>query len=322
MRSAGEGSKMADSAAVSVPDDGFSKGWNADESASSVVSAAVTAAESQVTQATSAAVTAAESRAETQASSASGSAAESSVASSAAASEIDYKQRWKSQEGIVRSMSVQLSSSKSETEALRTAQAKSAQDTQAASAATSVTDQLDTLEKRFMELHAEGNVEEALKVRKEIRKIERENDRQEREAFKASLGKEVQTAATATLTAAEEAREVHKVVAAAYVAHPYLDHESPVKNDKAIRYVQNTAGLYMDEGKPKHEAISMAVSEAGTIFGSAPASSVAQTAAVSQVDDETMKSMAAVASKDRPIKTGQKAEGKGSFDAGWAKDVT
>lgn len=313
---------MGDSAEVSMVDDGFLKGWNADEPASSVASsAAVTVAESQVTQATSAAGTEAASRAETQASSASGSVAESSVASSAAASEIDYKQRWKSQEGIVRSMSVQLSASKSETEALRASQAKSSQDTQAASAATSVTDQLDALEKRYMELHAEGDVDGALKVRKEIKKIERENDRKEQEAFKASVGKEAQTAATASLTAAEEAREVQKVVTAAYAAHPYLDHESPNANQKAIRYVQNTAGLYMDEGKPKHEAISIAVSEAGTIFGSA-AGSVAATAAVSQVDDEKLKSMAAVGTKDRPIKSDQKAEGKGSFDAGWAKDVT
>lgn len=309
---------MADSAAVSVSDDGFMKGWNADESASSAATAAVTVAESQVTQATSAATTEAASTAETQASSASESSAGSSVASSAAASEIDYKQRWKSQEGIVRSMSVQLSNSKSETAALMASQAKSAQDTQAASAATSVTDRVDALEKKYMELHAEGDVEGALKVRKEIKKIERDNDRKEQEAFKASVGKEVQTAATASLTAAEEAREVQKIVASAYVAHPYLDHESPNANQKAIRYVQNTAGLYMDEGKPKHEAISIAVSEAGTIFGGV-ASSVAATAAVSQVDDEKLKSMAAVGTKDRPIKSDQKAEGKGSFEAGWAK---
>lgn len=306
---------MADSAVVPVLDDAFLKGWNAETSASSAVSAAVTVAESQVTQAASAVETAAESRAETQAVSASESTAGSSVASSAT-SEIDYKQRWKSQEGIVRSMSVQLSASKSETAALMASQAKSAQDTQAASAATSVTDQLDALEKRYMELHAEGDVDGALKVRKEIKKIERENDRKEQEAFKASIGKEVQTAATATLTATEEAREVQKVVSAAYIAHPYLDHESPNANQKAIRYVQNTAGLYMDEGKPKHEAISIAVSEAGTIFG-ASASSVAATAAVSQVDDEKMKSMAAVSSKDRPVKTGQKPKGSGSFEDGW-----
>ena len=306
---------MVISAVVPVPDDGFMKGFNAETSASSVVSAAVTVSESQVTQATSAAETASESRAETQAVSASESSAGSSVASSAAASEIDYKQKWSSQQGIVRSMSVQLSSSKSETAALMASQTKSAQDTQAASAATSVTDQLDTLEKRYMELHAEGDVDGALKVRKEIKKIERENDRKEQEDFRASIGKEVQTAATATLTATEEAREVQKIVSAAYVAQPYLNHESPDANQKAIRYVQNTAGLYMDEGKTKHEAISIAVSEAGTIFG-APVSS-AVTAAVSQVDDEKMKSMAAVGTKDRPIKTGQKPKGSGSFADGF-----
>jgi len=302
---------MAGSVTVSSVDDAYMKGWNSEKAVSSAGSEAVSAGELITQPVLSATETEATSSVSSTAS-IPASAVGSSQASSAVASQEDFEQKWKSQHGIIRSQSQALSSAKSENDALRAAH--SAPSSLAATAASSETD-IDVLEEKYMDAWTEGDKAEALKIRREI-------DRIKEDRILARAGKEVQTvalsAATATLTAKDEESAVMHIVNRSYELYPYLDNQNQNADPNAIRFVRATAGEFMDDGKSKPEAISLAVSTAATLFAAVhPGRSAAVTAAETEADDSKLREMAAVGNRQVPVKTSQKKKGDGSFEDGW-----
>ena len=302
--------------------DAFDKGWKTAEGVEvkpagefALASASQSAvSEPQATQVASVASSQASSAQETQAVSATGSSVAESQASSAAQSATDYEQKWKSSHGIIKSQSVALSKANSENMQLRAQPSQAAPTSMASSAAQSTVDPVDDLEDQYIELVQDGKKGEALKIRKQIDRIKEDRFA---ESVRKNIATEVDARTSEKFTAGDEDRAIETVKLAAYKTYPYLNNEGPDANPAAIRFVRATAAEYFQSGMTKHEALEEAVKDAAKIpwGASAAAASVAQTAAVSTVDK--LASMAVVDTKAAPIKTDQKSEGKGSFEAGW-----
>lgn len=276
----------------------FAKGWNSEPAATQAGSQATSAAEtlaassageSQASQpesrvesaassvASPAATQPASAAASTAASTAAVSAAPASQAASAATSAAvsaegfptleehkTYEQKWKSQQGTIKSMSATISRQQSELAAERAAKAQSAPASQAASAAASTVDLVDSLEEQYIELVVDGKKADALKLRKQIDGIKEERLRT---AMKDSITTEVDTTTTAKLTVTQEQSAVTEIVARTYKAYPFLNNESPEANPDAIDLVRATASGYMStEGLNRPAALEKALEKAIPIF--------------------------------------------------------
>jgi len=325
-----ENKMIKESTAVSTSEDAFAKGWNAGDAVEVKPSAEFvavsegqsTVSEPQVTQVQSAASSQASSPQATESASVAGSSVtESHAVSSVALSATDYEQKWKSSHGIIRANSVALSKAISENVQLRAQPAQAAVASQATSVSESTAvDPVDDLEDQYMEAVIDGKKSDALKIRKKIDKIK---DDRFTESVRKNIAMEVDARTSERLTAGDEDRAIEIVKNAAYKDFPYLNNEGPAANSAAIRFVRATAAEYFQSGMSKSEALEEAVKDAAKIpwVAGVSAASVAQTAAVSTVDNNKLASMVAVDTKSAPIKTDQKAEGKGSYEAGWARPV-
>ncbi len=245
-----------------------------------------------------------------------------SASASTAQSAVDYEQKWKSLDGIVKKKDTQIAEQSRQISELMSG-GRAVASTTASSAAAQPTfdEQIDGLEDKYQDALLEGNKAEAKSIRKQINTLQEQK-------YRASFS----AAAVHVVDAKEEQAAVATTVSSIYRAHPALNNESEAANRGAIRYVRATAQEYMQtEGKSKPEAISLAASEAATLFNlgapaASTAASVAETqassVATSHADDAALRAMATVKTKGSPVRVDQKAKGGGSFDDGWAKPIT
>jgi len=300
----------------------FDKGFNVEAVGSSVVASEVSSPQPVASKVASSAATAAVTQVESLASSQVESAIETeagsetgSMASSASSSEINYKQKWKSLDGIVKTKDARISVAESTNASLLSERRAPAASALALSAETSAVDELVSLYEQHAEAIVEGQAKDAAKLQMKIDSIKEQR-------MDVRLGRQVATVATATLTAKEDEAAFNAVVSNTWRDIPYLDHTADGANDRAIKFVQVVAADYVQNGgMSRSQALASAVSEAAAIFGSAAVTS-AESSIVgnpeSSANESTLKGMAVVKSKGGPIKTDQKDKGGGTFEAGFA----
>jgi len=216
-----------------------------------------------------------------------------------------YKQRWKSQEGIVKSKDTKIAELEAEIAKFKTEQ-KPVED----KIVDTILGEIDKLEAEYLDALIEDDKPLAIKIRKQIDDIR----------FKQFAEITKQTARDeASSTAINQANtdKVKTIVEKSIAKFPFLDHTNDkTGNPYAIRLVKATRDDYISQGMEFVEALESAVAEIAPMFDTKAKSSI-EVVEESIVNDDKVKSTVVVETKNAPVKLGGKPKGLQTFDEGF-----
>lgn len=218
-----------------------------------------------------------------------------------------YKQRWKSQEGIVKSEMAKRAEAERRATELEAEIAKLKTEQKPVELPI---DEIDKLEEQYLDALIEDDKALAVKLRKQIDDI---RFKQFTEITKQIARDE------ASSTAIDQANtdKVKTIVKESIVKYPFLDHTNDkTGNPYAIRLVQTTRDDYISQGMGFVEALEAAVSEIAPMFD-VKAKPSAEVVEEPVVNDEKVKSTVVVETKNAPVKLGGKPKGPQTFDEGF-----
>jgi len=213
-----------------------------------------------------------------------------------------YKQRWKSQEGIVKS-----EKTKRDAAEKRAAELEAEIEKLKTELPEPVSDEVDKLEEKYLEAIIEDDRVAAVKIRKQI-------DDMKFKQFVENAKKATQEEVASTITQHTNMSKVEKIIEKSIIKYPFLDHTDDKKaNPYAIRLVRATRDDYISQGMGFIEALETAVSEIAPMFEvkTKPDSKK------SVIDESKVSATVAVETKNNPVRVGGKPKGLQTFDEGW-----
>lgn len=219
-----------------------------------------------------------------------------------------YKQRWKSQEGIVKSEMAKRAEAERRATELETEIEKLRTEQKPVTVPDTISDEIDKLEEQYLDALIEDDKPVAIKIRKQIDDIKFKQ-------FAENTKKATQNEVASTIMQQTNMDKVEKIVKESVAKYPFLDHT----NDKtgnlyAIRLVRATRDDYISQGMGFIEALEAAIAEIAPMFNTkAKPVEVAE----KPVDEGKVKATVAVETKNTPVKLGGKPKGLETFDQGW-----
>jgi len=221
-----------------------------------------------------------------------------------------YKQRWKSQEGIVKSEMAKRTEAERRATDLEAELEKLRTEQKPVAVPDAISDEIDKLEEQYLDALVEDDKPVAIKIRKQIDDIKFKQ-------FAENTRKATQDEVASTIMQQVNTDKVEKIVKESVAKYPFLDHT----NDKtgnlyAIRLVRATRDDYISQGMGFIEALEAAIEEIVPMFNTKPKS---PTEVVKEpvVDEGKVKATVAVETKNTPVKLGGKPKGLETFDEGW-----